>query len=136
MRENIGLVMRRKYKSRKKITSASIGFLLQCHRFSWHLGNSWLLRSSRSYLSHLSTASREQCLTSDGAIRPAAGMTILPRGASGQQSAHSSNHTLSHTSSSRSVMATCASYSFGKRTCIPFGPFGSVVFQLYYRGDG
>ncbi|XP_053368630.1 rho guanine nucleotide exchange factor 18 [Clarias gariepinus] len=50
-----------------------------------------------------SQASREQCLTSDGAIRPAAGMTILPRGASGQQSAHSSNHTLSHTSSSSSI---------------------------------
>ncbi|XP_053490399.1 rho guanine nucleotide exchange factor 18 isoform X3 [Ictalurus furcatus] len=50
-----------------------------------------------------SQASREPCLASDGAIRPATGMTVLPRGASGQQNAHSTNLTLSHNSSSSSI---------------------------------
>ncbi|XP_053094117.1 rho guanine nucleotide exchange factor 18 isoform X2 [Pangasianodon hypophthalmus] len=48
-------------------------------------------------------ASREPCLASDGAIRTDTGMTVLPRGASRQQNAHSTNHTLSHTSSSSSI---------------------------------
>ncbi|KAF7703119.1 hypothetical protein HF521_022126 [Silurus meridionalis] len=50
-----------------------------------------------------SQASREQCFATDGAIRPATGMTILPRGASGQQNAHSTTHSISHTSSSSSI---------------------------------
>ncbi|TSK53778.1 Rho guanine nucleotide exchange factor 18 [Bagarius yarrelli] len=50
-----------------------------------------------------SQASREQCAASDGAVRLASGMTVLPRGVSGQQNAHSINHTLSHTSSSSSI---------------------------------
>ncbi|XP_058257675.1 rho guanine nucleotide exchange factor 18 isoform X6 [Hemibagrus wyckioides] len=50
-----------------------------------------------------SQALREPCLASDGAIRLATGMTVLPRGASGQQNALSANHTLSHTSSSSSI---------------------------------
>ncbi|GAA6093318.1 rho guanine nucleotide exchange factor 18 isoform X1 [Tachysurus ichikawai] len=50
-----------------------------------------------------SQASRESCLASDGAIHLATGMTVLPRGASRQQNAHSTNHTPSHTSSSSSI---------------------------------
>ncbi|XP_027014138.2 rho guanine nucleotide exchange factor 18 isoform X2 [Tachysurus fulvidraco] len=50
-----------------------------------------------------SQALREPCLASDGAIHLATGMTVLPRGASRQQNAHSTNHTPSHTSSSSSI---------------------------------
>lgn len=130
MREKMGLVMHRKYKARRRLVSSSLGFLGQCHRLSWHLGNSWLLRSS----SRLFTAFREPCLPSDGAIRPATGMTVLPRGASGQQNAHSTNLTLSHNSSSRSVMRW-DEMVVGQIELESLSDL-SVVFQFYYRGDG